>query len=73
MCDCIARVNEKIKDFNTEISIGIDFVTGKSTPPMIVTTKANHSSRVKPKRLFASFCPLCGVKLGADGKENDHG
>lgn len=33
---------------------------------IIATTKFDEKKRGKPKMMFASFCPFCGVKYAAD-------
>lgn len=75
MCDCIEMTNKDLQEnhieFNTRIHIPIvfDFKNGLCKEPqaMIVTEKLDDKKRVKPIKLFASYCPFCGKKY----KEED--
>ncbi len=65
--DCVKRVNALLAEKNTEISVAISFATPTRELIRVATVKANPNLRGKPVNFFASFCPICGVKL-ATGK-----
>lgn len=61
-CSCIETVNAKLADRNTQVHLPW-FVIGGGTPrPFVETIKVDEGKRGKPTKLFASFCPFCGVK-----------
>ena len=62
--DCIARIDEQLKDHNTQIAIAFNFVTG-ALAIQVPTMKLDPSKRGKPAAPYASFCPFCGVSLAA--------
>lgn len=64
MCDCMTRVNEKLKDRNTRLSVNFllsSDLSDADTMLMIQTEKLNKSLRVK-MTVIPTFCPFCGVK-----------
>lgn len=60
-CDCIAEVNTLLADSFTELDIPFSFSTGRKMTSCSVMTVATKP-RKKAVRMFASFCPFCGVK-----------
>jgi hypothetical protein len=61
--DCIERINEQLKPFNTALAMAID-LSGKNRELIqVATVKADTADRKKPSAMFASHCPFCGVKL----------
>jgi len=70
MCDCIEMTNKDLKEnhpeFNTRVHVPIvfNFKDGvcKESKAMIVTEKLDDKKRIKPIKLFASYCPFCGEK-----------
>ena len=67
MCDCVEKLNEKLKERNTKISVSLSWSAengiGSLANPIIVTEKADNANRKKPVRLLASYCPFCGEKM----------
>lgn len=62
--DCIERINEQLKPFNTALAMAIDFSGKNRELIQVATVKADSANRKKPSAMFASHCPFCGVKLG---------
>lgn len=67
MCECIDKIDENLKKagHNTAIDVPIIFSTSGVTAPQkttVATVKADKSNRKKPARLYASYCPFCGIK-----------
>jgi len=62
MCDCYAKVNEKLKPHNTEIRASYMLDSPYTGMPWPVATSQIETGRGKKKALalFASFCPFCG-------------
>lgn len=58
MCECLAKVNEELAKHNTRIEIPW---IGPQVP-FVQTIKRDEKKRGKPVRMFATFCPFCGVK-----------
>lgn len=66
MCNCISEVEANLEKSsrNTKLDIPITFsLTGylHSDKVTISTCKRDEKKREKPLRLFAAFCPFCGV------------
>lgn len=61
-CMCIARINSMLREHNSYL---VTNLFGKPRA-IIATTKFDEKKRGKPKMMFASFCPFCGVKYAAD-------
>ena len=61
--DCIKRINEQLKPFNTALSMAVDFSGKNRELIQLATVKADSTNRKKPSAMFASHCPFCGVKL----------
>jgi hypothetical protein len=61
MCYCIKTANEHLAQFNTKIELPI-WTSSGVRPPFILTMKIDAKKRGKPKMIFASCCPFCGVK-----------
>lgn len=69
-CDCIATVDAKLAERNTRIMMPLIFRMGDDSDtkprPMIVTEQIEIGrGKKKAVGMFASFCPFCGVKIGA--------
>lgn len=58
MCKCIATVNKKLAEHNTQIEVPI---IGPNRP-FVATVKINYMKRGRPKMMFATYCPFCGKK-----------
>lgn len=68
MCDCNAIVNEKLAEFNTQLTAPW-FITGEQNPNrlFVETMKLDNKKRVKPRSMFASYCPFCGESYEVAG------
>lgn len=66
MCDCIERVNEKLKEANMNTVIDLPLIISGNRFGVgrccVETRKLDEKNRKKPVSLFATFCPFCGVK-----------
>lgn len=60
--DCVERVNALLKEHNTRLMGVITFGEGPERIAL-ATVKADDKVRKKPALFFASYCPMCGVKL----------
>jgi hypothetical protein len=73
MCRCIQLINDKLSEeypeWNTELDIPITWgASGLDTSKVAVATrKKDERLRIKPKKIFASFCPFCGEKYQKEG------
>lgn len=66
MCNCISEVEAKLEETgrNTKLDIPITFsLTGSlhGDKVTVSTCKRDEKKREKPLRLFAAYCPFCGV------------
>jgi hypothetical protein len=61
--DCIERINEQLRPFNTAMAMAIDFTGRNRELIQVSTVKADSTNRKKPSAMFASYCPFCGIKL----------
>ena len=61
--DCVRRINEQLKPHNTALAGAICFSEPERELIQVATVKADQKMRVKPRLMFASFCPFCGVNL----------
>lgn len=66
-CNCIEVVNAELAPRNTQIHLPM-FVMGGTPKPFVETIKLDEKKRVKPVKMFASFCPFCGVKYGDEAR-----
>ena len=60
--DCVARINALLKEHNTKLAEAIAIGSDRECI-VLATSKADEKLRKKPALLFATFCPMCGVKL----------
>jgi len=59
MCECLDQVNEKLSEQNTIL----DYSFLADNPRAIIATcKIESRKKLGPIKLFAAFCPFCGVK-----------
>ena len=69
MCDCMERINEKLKDHNGKIAMAILMPAEGSNrlrSRMLVQTEKLDTKKRKPvPSVMVSYCPFCGesVKL----------
>lgn len=65
-CDCIERVNEKLRhEFGTRLATTILIGKDISETLSISTVRLEESRaprRKKPTPILVSFCPFCGAK-----------
>lgn len=63
MCDCITRINTKLKDggHNSRLGVTINFTTGTAYAS-IQTVKDDISNRKKPVNVYPTFCPFCAER-----------
>lgn len=61
--DCVKQINELLAPSNTRLAEAISFSSNTRELIILATVKADDKVRRKPALFFASFCPMCGVKL----------
>lgn len=59
-CTCIESVNTFLAQSNTQIHLPM-FVVGGTPKPFVETIKLDEKKRGKPVKMFATFCPFCGL------------
>lgn len=65
MCDCMTRVNEKLKERNTRLAVSFCLSSDLSDADamlMIQTEKVDKGVRGKVMTVIPTFCPFCGTK-----------
>lgn len=64
MCDCIAKLNEKLRPHNGKIALAILLPTEGSNElrsrVLVQTEKLDAAKRKKVPAVMASYCPFCG-------------
>lgn len=66
MCDCVARVNEKLAPKNGRLAVGLGITAdGQVIGRLLVQTeKLDRNKRgAKVPHVVASFCPFCGDEV----------
>lgn len=61
--DCVKRVNDQLRAYNTRLSTSISFSQPERELIALETVKADSFVKKKPVAMYASHCPFCGVKL----------
>ncbi len=61
--DCVQRVNEKLREHNTQLHTAYSLTDPMRELIHIKTTKLDPTQRGRPLSLFATYCPFCGEKL----------
>jgi len=61
--DCVKRVNEQLRASNTMLSLAVSITNPERELIHIRTVKIDPLLRGRPVVLFATYCPICGVKL----------
>jgi hypothetical protein len=67
-CGCIKLVNRELAKHNTEVETITTFtVNGKLRERLCVpTTKMDKKKRGPALKVFATYCPMCGVEIPKD-------
>lgn len=64
MCDCVERLNEGLKQYNTvldEVSM-LNMETGACRQSLQITTQKLERKKGKPKIVLPTYCPFCGIR-----------
>lgn len=66
-CNCFVTVDAMLAEHNTRLTFPLMMLGSDQTRRPMIVTEQIESGRGKKKAvgMFASFCPFCGVKLGA--------
>lgn len=67
-CGCGQRVDDHLKAYNTQL---LSDLFGPYRA-FIETIKADSKKRGKPMKMFATYCPFCGVKYPKKKSVFDH-
>lgn len=73
-CDCITRIDEKLKEHNLKLA-GYAFVMPTFKPVFTISTewidasKAPRGKKRNPTYMFVSHCPFCGKPAESSHKE----
>lgn len=66
-CRCISLVNDKLREFNTELDLVIhgwqQLRGGHAASMMIATRKIDQKKRAKARTVIVTYCPVCGRKV----------
>ena len=63
MCNCIELLDaELLKERNTALDVALVGFPAMQPRLKIATYKRHSGSRVQPKSIVASYCPVCGEK-----------
>lgn len=71
-CDCVSRVNGKLKDQNLVLDISILFGDKMQTCEDMITIGTHWLDKSKAKRgkrptpILVTFCPFCGTKAAKE-------
>jgi hypothetical protein len=74
MCECHARIDEKLKPLNGKLATGFSTFSDRFGPTGLVLTlllqveKINSRGK-KPPHVLPTFCPFCGVKIEVGKQE----
>lgn len=61
MCDCIERINARLKERNTELSTCFSLDRPQMAHELLIATnKIDKSKKGRPILATASYCPFCG-------------
>lgn len=60
--NCVEKINALLAEHNTRLMGIISFGPGPERIAL-ATVKADDKVRKKPALFFATYCPMCGVKL----------
>ncbi len=68
MCECIEKVNIKLKEANTNTALDVPMMLSfsdnqvKADKVSIKTRKIDSKKRGKAQTIMSAFCPFCGIK-----------
>jgi hypothetical protein len=66
-CGCIKMVNKELAQYNTAIDTVMTFGAGKIRERLCVpTSKVDKKKRGTAMKVFATYCPMCGVEIPKD-------
>lgn len=65
MCNCIEKVNEKLKERNAMVNSSINLLNPSAAERVAIQVLALQKSKSVPN-LFATYCPFCGEKYEAE-------
>jgi hypothetical protein len=74
-CNCFTKVNALLREHNTAIDLTdtINMKSGNFERRMTVpTARIDTKKRKGPMRVFATFCPMCGVKYSQASDSSEH-
>ncbi len=73
MCECVSKINEKLREYNTFIP-SVIFFSGIPSRPEIVVEKLDKSKKGKAQLVMLRYCPFCGKEYAAEqGLHTDAG
>jgi len=61
MCDCVHRINAGLAKSEFPNTM-VEYPLFGEPVTFVLTCKREEKVRQKPKRVFATYCPFCGVK-----------
>ncbi len=72
-CNCVEEVNQRIKDKNVRIGVGLTLIENKrlSVVVLVAAEKIDKKKRGRVPSLIATYCPFCGKKWEEDKGENE--
>ena len=65
-CTCVKQVNEKLKEFNTELDtcLSLSMSDMKASASLVIASrKIDSKKRGSAKTVFPRYCPFCGKKF----------
>ena len=72
MCDCIQKLDDLLKEHNTQIDVDLMFFCQSgAVRPHISVSKIDKKKRGSPKFVLVKFCPFCGEKYNKDDEVSD--
>jgi len=68
MCECLSRIQDILKERNTEMNVAF-FFDGKAARPTIEVNKIDKKIKGKAMNILMSHCPFCGIPYEPDPAE----
>lgn len=74
MCDCIAKIDEHLSQYNTKLNAALGVIDGQIylLGVKIETYKINTKQRGPAKKVVATYCPFCGEKYNVPETKDSH-